>query len=70
MKATSQSTADGALLKPDTVMTMLGYTDRASFFVAVRRDGIPFIRQNARRILFEAAAVQSWINSRRVGRAS
>lgn len=49
------------------VMPVLGYTDVGAFWSAVRAAGIPFVRFNARKILFEEKAVEAWIASRTVG---
>jgi hypothetical protein len=38
-------------------MELLGYQDRASFWDFVRRSGVPHVRLNARRILFEEQAL-------------
>jgi hypothetical protein len=46
---------------------MLSYKSRHSFNRALKRDGIPFIRINRRRIVFEAAAVRAYLDSRTVG---
>ena len=50
------------------VKPLLGYTDTAAFWHAVRRAGIPFIRINRRRIIFEESALRAWLDSRTVGR--
>lgn len=47
-------------------MRVLGYADRSSFWKAVKRDGVPYIRVNRRRIVFEAVAIRSWLDSRTV----
>lgn len=53
-------------LKSGAVMDLLGYQDRASFWDFVRRSGVPHVRLNARRILFEEQALSDWIRRRRV----
>ena len=55
-------------LKPDVVFKALGYSDRAAGWAAVKAAGIPFVRINQRRALFDEAAVQAWIDSRTVGK--
>lgn len=45
----------------------MGYTNRAAFIRAVRRDGIPHIKQNARRFVFPREAFEKWLASRTVG---
>jgi predicted DNA-binding transcriptional regulator AlpA len=51
-------------LKSTAVMTLLGYTSRASFWEFVRRSGVPHIRLNARRIMFEEKALLAWLAQR------
>ena len=62
---------DGArFLTAAQVMPLLGYSDRSAFWCAVKAAGIPFIRINARRCLFEESAVRAWLDARTVGRAA
>ncbi len=51
-------------LKSSVVMEALGYTNRAAFWDFVRSAGVPHIRLNARRIIFEEAALADWIERR------
>lgn len=51
-------------LKSTTVMTLLGYNDRSSFWGFVRSAGVPHVRLNARRIMFEEQALTEWLNRR------
>jgi predicted DNA-binding transcriptional regulator AlpA len=53
-------------LKSGVVMELLGYQSRASFWDFVRRSGVPHVRLNARRILFEEQALLDWIRRRSV----
>lgn len=53
-------------LKSGVVMELLGYQNRASFWDFVRRSGVPHVRLNARRILFEEQALLDWIRRRSV----
>jgi hypothetical protein len=53
-------------LKSGVVMDLLGYQDRASFWDFVRRSGVPHVRLNARRILFEEQALIDWIRRKSV----
>jgi hypothetical protein len=46
---------------------LLCYKDTKSLLDATHRDGIPHIKQNARRILFPSAALHAWISRRTVG---
>lgn len=61
---------DGArFLKAREVMALLGYTDRASFWLAVKASGLPFIRLSPRRTVFEESAVREFLDRRTVGKA-
>lgn len=51
-------------LKSSAVMALLGYSNRASFWEFVRRDGVPHIRFNLRRIMFEEQALMDWLSHR------
>lgn len=53
--------------KPQEVMQSLGYTDRGAFWNFVRRSGVPHVRLNQRRILFERTALDAWLSVRSVG---
>lgn len=56
------------LLESSEVKALLGYSDNASFWSMVRAAGMPFIKLNARRIMFEESAVKAWLDTRTVGR--
>lgn len=60
----------GRFHKSAEVMRDLGFTDKSAFWVFVKREGVPHIRLNARHIVFEPAALDGWLNRRRVGRAA
>lgn len=62
--------SDRRFLKSETVRNMLGYSDAASFWSAVRKGGIPHVRINARRIMFDEQAVNAWLDARTVGKVS
>ena len=64
--AQSQVFGGKRFLKSGVVMELLGYQDRASFWDFVRRSGMPHVRLNARRILFEEQALLDWIRRRSV----
>jgi hypothetical protein len=69
MQTTITMRSSGALLtrkflKSSVVMEALGYTNRAAFWEFVRSAGVPHIRLNARRIIFEEAALMDWIGRR------
>ena len=59
--------SDTRFLKSDQVRRMLGYSDSAAFWRAIREAGIPFVKITARRFMFEEAAVRAWLDSRTVG---
>lgn len=65
--------AEERFLKPADIAPLLGVkyseTARAGFWRAVRRAGVPFIRVNDRKMVFEESAVRAWMDSRRVGKA-
>lgn len=52
------------LLKSSDVMKRFGYASRAAFWEFVRRDGVPHVRFNARRIMFEERALEDWLSRR------
>jgi hypothetical protein len=54
----------GGLVSSKVVMPRLGYRNRASFWEFVRRHGVPHIRFNARRIMFEPNALNNWLSRR------
>lgn len=71
-KAAACSTAPSPLggarfLQPKAVMGLLGYTDRSAFWQAVRSSGIPVVRVNSRRFVFEEAPLRAWLDSRTIG---
>ena len=51
-------------LRSTAVMALLGYRNRASFWEFVRRSGVPHVRLNARRIMFEEQALRAWLAHR------
>ena len=50
-------------------MAKLGYNNRASFLEFIKREGVPFYRLGARRIMFDPVEVDSWLARHRVGKA-
>ena len=64
------SLSETRYLKSGEVMRVLGYSDRPAFWLAVKKSRIPFIRVNARRCLFDEAAVRAFLDSHTVGGAS
>jgi predicted DNA-binding transcriptional regulator AlpA len=62
---TRQGTLNGRrYLKSSAVMEMLGYKNRASFWDFVRRSGVPHVRLNQRRIMFDEIALADWLARR------
>jgi predicted DNA-binding transcriptional regulator AlpA len=57
-------------LRSDEMMRILGYADRASFWVAIKASGLPHVKVSQRRALFEESVVREWLNSRTVGRTA
>lgn len=57
------------MLSADEVMRRFGYRCRSSFWQFVRSCGVPHVRLNSRVIRFEPAALEAWIETRRVGKA-
>ena len=64
---TEKPLTERRFLKTEAVMRLFGYSDRAAFLVAVHSAGIPYVRINARRFLFEESAINAWLESRTVG---
>lgn len=62
--STFASLASRSYLKSSAVMAMFGYKNRAAFWDFVRRDGVPHIRFNPRRIMFEEQALSDWLSRR------
>lgn len=56
------------LLSTKQVMEYFNYKDPDAFLDFARRTGLPRIRLNARRIMFDPVAVQAWIERRTIGR--
>lgn len=49
------------LLSTEQVMQLLGYSETEPFLAAARRAKCPMIKINARKILFDAADVRTWL---------
>jgi hypothetical protein len=49
------------------VRQLLGYNSPSGFWQFVHSAGVPFIRLNSRRIMFDSAAVENWLRHRAVG---
>lgn len=65
--SSSAPLSEARFLKSDEVMRILGYADRSAFWQAVKACGLPFVRINSRRCMFEESAVRSWLDARTVG---
>ena len=52
------------LITPPEVMSLLHYTNRASFWEAAKKEGIPFFKITKRRILFCPRGIEKWLRSR------
>lgn len=55
------------LVSSSVIMAQFGYSNRASFLEFIKREGVPFYRFGARRIMFDQAEVNAWLASRKVG---
>ena len=55
------------LVPSRTIMAQLGYSNRAAFLEFIKREGLPFYRLGARRIMFDTLEVDSWLAHRKVG---
>ena len=55
------------LLKSAVVMRKFAYKDRSAFWDFVYREGVPHIRFNARRIMFDEGALNDWLHRRSSG---
>lgn len=54
-------------LTPKAVFALLGYSDPSTAWKAVKKAGVPYVRINARRIIFEESQVRAWLDRRTVG---
>ena len=59
--------SSGRTFKTEEVMNLLGYEDSTTFWQAVRRAGIPFVRVSTRRALFRERDLEAWMQARTVG---
>jgi hypothetical protein len=64
----TQSTTQ--LVPSRVIMAQLGYSNRAAFLEFIKREGMPFYRLGARRIMFEPLEVESWLARHKVGGAA
>ncbi len=49
------------------VQHLLGYRSRPAFWSFVKKAGLPCIRINSRRIMFQQDAIEGWLRRRTVG---
>lgn len=56
------------LLSGTEVMIRFGYTNRSSFWQFIKSSGVPHIRFNQRKIMFDSRALDGWLARRSVGR--
>ena len=52
------------LMTSSEVMILLHYTNRASFWEAAKKEGIPSFKITKRRILFCRRGIEKWLQSR------
>lgn len=45
-------------------MATLNFKDRGAFWATVWREGIPCVRVSAKKVIFDAAALDAWLASR------
>ena len=57
----------GRVLSTEETMRLFGYDDTTSFWQAVRRAGIPFVRISPRRAIFRERDLDAYFDSRTVG---
>jgi predicted DNA-binding transcriptional regulator AlpA len=50
------------------MMVYFGYADSDAFLEFAKRSGLPRIRLNSRRVMFDPVAVQAWVDRRTIGR--
>ena len=63
-----RSLTERRFLKTEEIKKLLGYRSTASLMQAARTEGIPFIRINQRRILWDEDAVTAWLDSSTIGK--
>ena len=59
--------ASSPLLTSAAVMVRLGYKNRSSFWQFIKSSGVPHIRLNQRRIMFDPRALNAWLDRRSIG---
>lgn len=61
---------ENRFIEATELMQALGYRDRASFWLWVKREGLPRYQQSARRVLFDTGEVREWFEKRKIGRSA
>jgi hypothetical protein len=64
----SQHQVKPLLIPSDQAAPLFGYDNTMSFLRTVKKEGIPHVRVNSKRIMFDPDALQDWIRSRTVGK--
>ena len=62
-----KSATETRLLTMAEVMNHFRYGDRDAFMRFVKKSGMPRIRINRRRVMFDPIAVQAWVDRRSIG---
>lgn len=59
--------SSGRNFTTEEAMRLLDYKDSTTFWQAVRRAGVPFVRVSARKALFRERDLEAWMDARTVG---
>ena len=59
--------SSGRTFSTEEAMSLLGYKDSTTWWQAVRRAGIPFVRISSRRAVFRERDLEAWMEARTVG---
>lgn len=62
-----KSATETRLLTMGEVMNHFRYRDSDAFMRFVKKSGLPRIRINRRRVMFDPIAVQAWVDRRSIG---
>jgi len=63
----SSSHGISKLMTSSDVMKLLNYQSKSTFWSAVHKFGIPYIRINSKHCMFEQSVLQDWLKSKAVG---
>jgi len=61
--------SSGRTFSTEEALALFRYEDSTTFWQAVRRAGIPFVRISARRALFRERDLEAWMDACTVGSA-